>query len=463
MQPDGARVNLHGLTARPDLNGQRGVVLGVDELSGRLQVRLDLSRAAVKVRPEHVMEEICDAKANLPIINAMRGLRMFEPQAGRDVTAFFVVTADDAEVQLPTELVRLIMQCMDAVALGCLRRCSHSFYSATSDEQLWRRHRLAAGRGLYMVGGEMQNGIVPTGLHSNMEHYKDGQWTAIPFPSRLAHVSAVALDGRIFIIGGETADARSREETGHASRAVKIYDPLTNTWSLGPPMIVARIQPLVATLDGAVYVVGGTYKPPHDDYQCLRSMERYKGGAWSLLPDCPFTVGGVHAIPTACQVVYRGVLYIVGATTPNDSFDDEGKRVFSFEPADNRWVERQGLHVERSFASASVYKDRIYVIGTLNNDAVETNEVETFAEDTWTVENGFLFHIIGHCATEVNGELWVLGGCGDTTEVGSIDGNDTRITDLRDVWIWCPETDVWRRGPPMWHKRIHASLARIDA
>ena len=48
--PIGTRVELHGLKAKPELNGQRGVVVGFDAASGRCKVELEDGRGPFKLK-----------------------------------------------------------------------------------------------------------------------------------------------------------------------------------------------------------------------------------------------------------------------------------------------------------------------------------------------------------------------------------------------------------------------------
>ena len=48
--PIGTRVELHGLKAKPELNGQRGVVAGFDAASGRCKVKLEDGRGPFKLK-----------------------------------------------------------------------------------------------------------------------------------------------------------------------------------------------------------------------------------------------------------------------------------------------------------------------------------------------------------------------------------------------------------------------------
>ena len=52
--PIGSHVELRGLNAKPELNGQRGVVAGVDAVSGRCKVKLNDGRGPFSLKPENL-------------------------------------------------------------------------------------------------------------------------------------------------------------------------------------------------------------------------------------------------------------------------------------------------------------------------------------------------------------------------------------------------------------------------
>ena len=52
--PVGTRVKLHSLKAKPELNGQRGEVVGFDASSGRCEVKLYDGRGPYRLKPENL-------------------------------------------------------------------------------------------------------------------------------------------------------------------------------------------------------------------------------------------------------------------------------------------------------------------------------------------------------------------------------------------------------------------------
>ena len=51
-------VRMRGLQAKPELNGQRGVVTGFDASSGRCSVQLEDGRGPYKIKPENLEEVV---------------------------------------------------------------------------------------------------------------------------------------------------------------------------------------------------------------------------------------------------------------------------------------------------------------------------------------------------------------------------------------------------------------------
>ena len=79
-------------------------------------------------------------------------------------------------------------------------------------------------------------------------------WTPVAsMPTRRAGFVAAVFDGRIYAIGG-IDDTESGKVT---LTAVEIYDPATDTWTVGTAMPTARGGATYCVLDGRIYVIGG--------------------------------------------------------------------------------------------------------------------------------------------------------------------------------------------------------------
>ncbi len=78
------------------------------------------------------------------------------------------------------------------------------------------------------------------------------EWTTRSAPAEAARrgAAAAALDGRIYLMGGRDAD-------GVVSMRVDVYDPEADAWSVGPDLPGPRSGLGAAVLGGALHVFGG--------------------------------------------------------------------------------------------------------------------------------------------------------------------------------------------------------------
>jgi uncharacterized repeat protein (TIGR01451 family) len=75
-------------------------------------------------------------------------------------------------------------------------------------------------------------------------------FSAAPMPQARAYASAVAHDGKLYVIGGEDDDA-------DYTNTLYIYDPRTDDWSTGAPMSEGRGYAAAAAVGAKIYVAGG--------------------------------------------------------------------------------------------------------------------------------------------------------------------------------------------------------------
>ena len=84
--------------------------------------------------------------------------------------------------------------------------------------------------------------------YSNLTTFRrDGSAVATP-------VWQAVADGRIYVVGGAPSFMHPKPMD-----VVEIYDPESNTWETGPPLVYPRrSHAVVATPDGKLYAIGGT-------------------------------------------------------------------------------------------------------------------------------------------------------------------------------------------------------------
>jgi N-acetylneuraminic acid mutarotase len=71
-------------------------------------------------------------------------------------------------------------------------------------------------------------------------------------PTARGGLAAAALDGRLWVTGGEILD-----ESRVTYPQLEVYDPPSDTWQSAPPTPTGRHGLAAVPVDGQLYVVGG--------------------------------------------------------------------------------------------------------------------------------------------------------------------------------------------------------------
>jgi N-acetylneuraminic acid mutarotase len=154
---------------------------------------------------------------------------------------------------------------------------------------------VTVGDYIYVLGG----GPLPIQRY----HPPTRRWeTRASLQTSRGHVNAVAMNGKIWVLGGRSGSA--------AFRTVEIYDPATNQVSPGPSMDSVRSGHAAEAIGGKIVVAGGE-APGSPSWRLTHSVEIYDtaAGQWSLLTPPPL---GLHGVASA---VWNGRFYLLGGAT----------------------------------------------------------------------------------------------------------------------------------------------------
>ena len=201
---------------------------------------------------------------------------------------------------------------------------------------------------------------------------------SIGAPPRLVRAAASVgvINGKMYVAGGcITSDCRIG-----ITNALEIYDPVANTWSDGAPMATGRLGAAAGVIGGRLVVTGGTLACP--PCNATSSTELYNPATNTWVSGAAIPVS--HENPASAVV--DGLLYVIGGYVRNPANTLGGGpsgRVDVYDPVANSWTTRSPMPTARSAAAAGVIDGKIHVAGGFGTANLTANESYDPQSDTW--------------------------------------------------------------------------------
>lgn len=257
-----------------------------------------------------------------------------------------------------------------------------------------------------------------------------GIWSEMPpMLARRTYLQTVALEGRIFAIGG-SADGRTLN-------TIEVFDPVQNAWGYWfnmPPMHIKRTLHGAAVGQGRLFVCGG-----FDGMRDMNTTECYdpRTNTWTTKSCWNLETGRSYLALCEC----KGTIYAVGG---QDRRMQEGPRAHpsmeAFDLYSERWLTMPTMENGRLGLTADWLEHpdgEIYVYacgGSDGSDVLSSVERFNVREQTWHAAPPMSTPRLGHAAAVLNNKLYVIGG---------YDGKEPLDT----FECFDPGLDKW--GPPM--------------
>jgi len=270
---------------------------------------------------------------------------------------------------------------------------------------------------VYILGGFNEDAVVVD--HVRVFDTASGEWTlAAPLPREAHHVNAVVADGKIFVTGA--LETRSFTPTGD----VWVYDPATDEWDTSRTPMTAgeeRGSSFVGAIDGTIYVAGGLVGPVA---QAAFSSYDIANDEWNdELPNLP------EIRDHGAFGVIDGVLYAVGgrrggiATVENT--------VFIFDPAVGEWRTGEPMPTARGGVAAAVVGDLLVVAGGEGSNQDPGGvfpQVEAYrpADNTWLTLDPMPTPRHGMGAAGVGNVFYTPGGA-TSQAFGAVDTHEALV------------------------------------
>ena len=249
---------------------------------------------------------------------------------------------------------------------------------------------------------------------------------------------AVGRDGNIYAFGGLAFSHPNGVYTGAETATTYIYHPLTNTWTQGAPMPVAREGARAVTLpDGRIAVLGGGAHCVGNSDLCdtgtvTNRVDVYDPGAdaWSSL--APMR----SARYRFAAALYHGRIYAIGGSNGNSVLSS----VESYDPATDSWSAAASLpRPEEGSVAVTDGTGRIDVIGGL--------VVSSTTYDTLFLFDGTAWSSGPHLLEPINDAGATLGPDGRVYAIGGFDANAYRYTARAQVYD--PRKATWSEAAPL--------------
>ena len=205
--------------------------------------------------------------------------------------------------------------------------------------------------------------------------------------------AGAALDGKVYVIGGQTEDRDGRQ--------VYALDGRNETWEERAPLPEARFNMAAVTLGGKIYAMGGFSGTEEraDVFVYDPAMDSWSEG--TPLPAPNHTFGAV---------VFRGEIWTIGGRR-----DDEILHyVWIYDPSADRWRAGPALPEPMELVGAAVAGDEIHAIWE------STYQIYDARSGRWRSGPRPLITRHGLKAFALAGSLYTIGGCTTDLHVSQV-------------------------------------------
>ena len=180
---------------------------------------------------------------------------------------------------------------------------------------------------------------------------------AAPFPEPDEELYGVAVDGKLYVIGGFGS--------GKAPGATYEYDPGTDKWAKKKSMPRPAHHAALAAANGKIYVVGGFVAPEKTTipvgaaWEPIEDVWEYDPAAdsWKSLAPLPTKRGSAVAVEVA------GKIYVIGGYISGHGPVDT---VYEYDQSANRWRARSPMPTARG--ALAVAEQQPLAARALEND-----------------------------------------------------------------------------------------------
>ncbi len=237
--------------------------------------------------------------------------------------------------------------------------------------------------------------------------------TKAPMSVPRSRPAAAAVNGKIYVIGGESPLFASQlKNAGENSilaenwsaqafeTTLEEYNPTSNTWTTKAPKPTGVSNTGAAVIANKIYVPGG-----YNGSTPLAVVEVYNPAtnSWSSVASMPEARSG------AAVAALSNRLYVFGGNNSAGAFVNT---CYVYDVSTNIWSSCAPMTYARGYAGAGVVNGKIYVVGGRDSSTADFNYVEEYnpSTNTWTTKASLATARGGPGVVGNGNYLYVCGG-----------------------------------------------------
>ncbi len=209
--------------------------------------------------------------------------------------------------------------------------------------------------------------------------------TKATMPTARYRLAAVAVNGKIYVIGGY--------DGGTVLNANEEYDPVANSWSTKAAMPTPRYALAAAAVNGKIYAVGGydgSYFNTNEEYDPVAN-------SWTTKAAMPLSNASFAAAAA------NGKIYAIGG-------EGQLNGNYEYDPVANSWTTKASMPTSRYGLAAAEVNGKIYAIGGWWAGYHSANEEYDPVADWWTSKAAMPTGRAWHAVVAVNDKVYAIGG-----------------------------------------------------
>lgn len=250
---------------------------------------------------------------------------------------------------------------------------------------------------IYTIAGES-----PEGVEEEVFRYdpENDRWTQLSDkPTPVADVHGALIGEQIYVPGGRLA-------SGEPTDILEIYDPRQDAWIQGAPLPMAISAYALADFEGKLYLFGGW-----DGEQALADVYVYDPGEDAWREGTEMDTARFDAFATEVD----GKIFVFGGRNDERDFrENMSVSPMRMESDQNPWMVEEPLPINVFGMSAVNLADKIYVFNGSSLDETSIDQMYfSISENKWYVVNQAIKtdQPIAHSAAVSMGEyIFLIGG-----------------------------------------------------